>query len=238
MKKNITLSINSPCHENWDSFTPAEGGAFCATCTKVVRDFTAMSDQEMIEYLRVNKNVCGRFKQSQLKTYGIPLPAIAPSFKFFRGGLFGTLLLLGVGSITHAQVKPATEIVASSDSEQMAKSFNVRGRVVSADDQSPLPGVNVIVKNTTWGAVTDADGRFSIAQKLKPGQILVFSFIGLETIEYVIPNDYKEGDDFQMVTMAMEPCDVVLMGTVAYETPYVDRPGFFSRLWNGVKSIF
>lgn len=39
----------------------------------------------------------------------------------------------------------------------------VTGVVTAALDRSPLPGVTVLVKGTTVGATTDAEGRFSVA---------------------------------------------------------------------------
>jgi TonB-linked SusC/RagA family outer membrane protein len=45
----------------------------------------------------------------------------------------------------------------------------------------PLPGVNVVVKGTTKGVQTDFDGKFKI--QAKEGAIIVFSFLGMRTIE-------------------------------------------------------
>jgi TonB-linked SusC/RagA family outer membrane protein len=61
----------------------------------------------------------------------------------------------------------------------------VTGRVTSAEDGSTLPGVNVVVKGTTNGAVTDADGKYSLSVPASGGS-LVFSFIGLKTAEVAI----------------------------------------------------
>ncbi len=61
----------------------------------------------------------------------------------------------------------------------------VTGKVTSADDASALPGVNVVVKGTTNGTVTDADGNFKLTIP-QDGGALVFSFIGLQTSEIVI----------------------------------------------------
>ncbi len=48
---------------------------------------------------------------------------------------------------------------------------------VTEENGTPLPGVNVLVKGTTFGTVTDANGNFSVT--IPPGEsILVFSFIG------------------------------------------------------------
>ncbi len=60
----------------------------------------------------------------------------------------------------------------------------ISGRVLSGDDQSPLPGVNILVKGTTSGTVSDADGRFSLPAGAT--DILVFSFVGFTTQEVAV----------------------------------------------------
>ncbi|MCA4899647.1 MAG: mucoidy inhibitor MuiA family protein [Bacteroidota bacterium] len=61
----------------------------------------------------------------------------------------------------------------------------VQGRVVSSEDGAGLPGVNVVVKGTTVGTVTDAGGNYSLS--LPAGaNFLVFSFIGMQTQEMPI----------------------------------------------------
>ncbi|HTH58027.1 MAG TPA: SusC/RagA family TonB-linked outer membrane protein, partial [Cyclobacteriaceae bacterium] len=61
----------------------------------------------------------------------------------------------------------------------------VTGRVTSNDDGSPLPGVNVILKGSTTGTVTDSEGKYSLPVPAGGGS-LVFSFIGLKTQEILI----------------------------------------------------
>jgi hypothetical protein len=61
----------------------------------------------------------------------------------------------------------------------------ITGRVSSTEDGSALPGVNVVVKGTTTGSVTDADGKYSLSVP-SSGGALVFSFIGLKTTEIPI----------------------------------------------------
>ncbi len=57
------------------------------------------------------------------------------------------------------------------------------GIVYDNSTKETLPGVNILVKGTTQGAVTDIDGKFSIVVNT-PDPILVFSFIGMESLEY------------------------------------------------------
>lgn len=58
----------------------------------------------------------------------------------------------------------------------------IRGKVTSADDGSPLPGINVIVKGTSIGTATDVDGSYQIATDVT-NPVLVYTFIGMQTTE-------------------------------------------------------
>jgi TonB-dependent starch-binding outer membrane protein SusC len=66
-----------------------------------------------------------------------------------------------------------------------AQERTVSGTVTSVEDGSPLPGVNVIVKGTTTGTATDANGKYSLSVP-STGGVLVFSFIGLQSKEVEI----------------------------------------------------
>jgi TonB-linked SusC/RagA family outer membrane protein len=57
----------------------------------------------------------------------------------------------------------------------------VSGAVTDASGVS-LPGVSVVVKGTTTGTITDADGKFSLT-KIPENAILQFSFVGMKTQE-------------------------------------------------------
>jgi TonB-dependent starch-binding outer membrane protein SusC len=66
-----------------------------------------------------------------------------------------------------------------------AQERTITGKVTSTEDGSSLPGVNVLLKGTTVGTATDADGKFSLAIP-STGGALIFSFIGLESKEVEI----------------------------------------------------
>jgi len=57
----------------------------------------------------------------------------------------------------------------------------IYGTVTSAEDGTPLPAVNVVIKGTTTGTITDTDGQYTIPYE--KGNELVFSFIGFQTEE-------------------------------------------------------
>lgn len=85
----------------------------------------------------------------------------------------------------------------------MAQKYNVTGTVTSADDGYPLPGVNISIKGTAVGTVSDANGHYqmSVNEQCK----LVYSFIGCKnqekeingsaTIDVVLESDMQMFDE-------------------------------------------
>jgi len=65
--------------------------------------------------------------------------------------------------------------------DDLSQQQNVKGRVVDEDD-NPLPGVNVLVKGSTLGTVTDEEGSFSLSIP-NADAVLVFSFIAYASQE-------------------------------------------------------
>lgn len=80
------------------------------------------------------------------------------------------------------QVEDYILITPKKESEtQQTDMRTVKGKVVDSKGE-PLPGVSVVVKNTTAGVATDIEGKFEI--RLNSGEeILVFSFVGMRTQE-------------------------------------------------------
>src|SRR5690606_40648204 len=60
----------------------------------------------------------------------------------------------------------------------------VTGRVTSAEDGQPVPGVSIVVQGTTLGTVTNIDGDYSLQVPEDAGN-LTFSFVGMaaQTVE-------------------------------------------------------
>jgi TonB-linked SusC/RagA family outer membrane protein len=95
-----------------------------------------------------------------------------------------------------------------------AQERTVSGKVTSQEDGSALPGVNVVLKGTTVGTVTDVEGVFRLSVP-PSGGALVFSFIGLQTQEVVIGN--RTTVDVQL------SLDVVQLGEVIVTAAGIQR---------------
>jgi TonB family protein len=85
----------------------------------------------------------------------------------------------------------------------------ITGKVVSAEDGTPVPGVNVIIKGTNTGTVTDLNGNYQI-QSLVPNATLVYSFIGMQSQE--INTRGRKAVDVQMNTDVAALSEVVVVG--------------------------
>lgn len=86
----------------------------------------------------------------------------------------------------------------------------IQGQVTSAEDGSPLPGVNVVIKNSNVGTATDAQGNYQIVVP-DANPTLVYSFIGLQSTEVKV-DERKEVN----VTMAQDATQLSEVVTVGY----------------------
>lgn len=66
-----------------------------------------------------------------------------------------------------------------------AQDLNINGKVVSEEDNMPLPGVTVIQIGTANGTTTDFDGDYTI-DKLTAGDVLQFSYVGFVKQEITV----------------------------------------------------
>lgn len=83
----------------------------------------------------------------------------------------------------HQLIKRLTLILTILTTTTAWCQVTVIGTVITSDDKSALPGVNVVEKGTENGTNTNADGKFSIIVN-GPNATLVFSFIGFQTQEF------------------------------------------------------
>lgn len=89
-----------------------------------------------------------------------------------------------------------------------AQEKSVSGTITSANDGFPLAGVNVIVKGTTRGVQSDFDGNYAI--KASTNETIVFSFVGLKTVEMKVGSGNKIDVKMEEDAAALE--EVVVVG--------------------------
>lgn len=92
-----------------------------------------------------------------------------------------------------------------------AQEKTVTGTVTAASDGLPLPGASVVVKGTTRGVQTDFDGGYSI--KVNVGEVLVFSYVGMESSEVKVGTSNTYNVAMNEDTATLDEVVVVAYGT-------------------------
>jgi len=116
--------------------------------------------------------------------------------------------------VASARAKETTRANKDEDSKLSKKSkatnMIVTGQVLDQQGQ-PLPGANILVKGTTSGAVTNVDGRYSIALS-KEDATLVYSFIGFVSVEQAVDKSAAGELNIQLQEDASALSEVVVTG--------------------------
>ncbi len=87
----------------------------------------------------------------------------------------------------------------------LAQEIDVSG-IVTDMNELPLPGVNVLVKNSNKGTQTDFDGKYSLS--VNKGDVVTFSYVGLATKSIVV--DDNTTINIQMEASSSELEEVVI----------------------------
>lgn len=138
----MKITIPKPCHENWDLMTPTEKGRFCTICTKVVRDFTECSDEEIIsEITETQQKICGNFNVNQLNRN--------LSFSFINQLL--TKFAVGFVLTSSGLEKLSAQKVCNTE-EDSSKIVRLKGDIAidtirKIKNPAQVNGVNVIASN-------------------------------------------------------------------------------------------
>ncbi|MEN8249642.1 MAG: SusC/RagA family TonB-linked outer membrane protein [Bacteroidota bacterium] len=99
----------------------------------------------------------------------------------------------------------------ASNKDNIQQPQSVTGTITD-EDGNPLPGVNINVKGTTQGAISDANGNYTINVD-DPDVTLVFSFIGMLTQEVIVGNQTIINVILESDVLGLEEVVVVGYGT-------------------------
>ena len=171
-------------------------GRYCMACQKNVIDFTGMTDRHIYQFMQKSQGkICGRLRKDQLREY----PAPSQAYRRLRLHLLALTTFIGLKAVAAVEAKAQipveqrqpdlSEGVRAADSASArvpaAPARVVSGMVFSRDDQTPIPGVNIMVRGTQTGTITGADGNYTLDLSEWNSQTItiVYSFIGYVTVE-------------------------------------------------------
>jgi len=237
MKNAIRISVERPCSEKFENFSKTNAGGYCDSCQKEVIDFTAMTSEELLNHFsNSNDKTCGRFKSSQLKIH-TPIMNTSLNNSFVSRGLavmsFSLLALCAVPmqaqEVAGNETTTQTELSIMGEAIVMGKvaveQYTVSGTVVD-EENLPLAGVNVVLKGTREGVVTDFDGKFEFTRQLDVDDVLIFSYIGFNPQEYRVVADAAKNSAIKII---FDSSDISLMGAVEVEGVYESKKNIFQK---------
>jgi len=97
-----------------------------------------------------------------------------------------------------------------------AQTKQITGKVISADDGLPIPGVSVAIKGTTTGTITNVEGVFNLT--VPENETLVFSFVGMKKVEAPITSQTVYNVSMQPEIIGVGEVMVVAYGTAKKES--------------------
>ena len=109
-------------------------------------------------------------------------------------------------------------IITRSNVSDMEQQKSVTGKV-SDPSGAPLPGVTVVIKGSTTGTITDAEGNFSL-NNVPANATLSFSFVGMVSQDIPVGAKNKINVVLQQETIGIEEVVAVGYGTMKKERPY------------------
>ena len=120
----------------------------------------------------------------------------------FAWALPAVALLLFAFAEPEYITKPMEQTNPVTNVQNGEKEFVIKGKVVREDNGKPLAGASVILKGTTIGTVSDADGKFTLTdpnpKSLSGGALgseIVFSYVGFQTFEMAVAATGKALED-------------------------------------------
>jgi hypothetical protein len=107
------VKMEFSCKENEASFTQVSNGEHCASCNKVVVDYTKMNLEDVLSSISKSPGGCGKFAPKQVDPYHIVDLKIPNRLFAYTTGLG---ILLGAGSVQAQVPESQIELKMSADS--------------------------------------------------------------------------------------------------------------------------
>jgi len=143
--------------------------------------------------INVTEKTIGEVLTSVLKGTGIHYLIKDRQIVLYSGDLRSITDLLAESNVTQQQQKTISGTVTDSGGE-------------------PLPGVSIVVKGTTQGTVTNADGEYTLTN-VSSDATLVFSFVGMKTLEVIVGSKTNINVRMEEETIGIEEVVAVGYGT-------------------------
>jgi TonB family protein len=109
-----------------------------------------------------------------------------------------------------AGAQPRAMAKATGEREELSGLIVIKGKIISSEDDLPVPGATINIKGTTIGTITDAGGNFHLSIPDNTNNQLVASFIGMESREFRPKHDTVLNITLNASSLALN--EVVVVG--------------------------
>ena len=108
------------------------------------------------------------------------------------------------------------------------KKYTIKGTVID-DENNPLSDVNVVLKGSREGTVTDENGAFEFPKQLEVNDVLVFSYIGFSPQEYRVQENTSETIT---ISITFDFSKIDLLGEVEVDGAYTSKCNIFQKFFD------
>ena len=246
----INLSNVRKCHQYWEEMPENEKGRLCLQCHNTIIDFRKSTDAEIAEkHIFSEQKVCGLYRKDQLEFYskGIEERKGTP-WKAFYIGIFSFLSWSNYSQEKKAEVVveqtdkkldiiPKTILQKHSQDSIITKEKVIISGIITDENQVPLPGAYVVLKETKKGTSSNQDGfyKLDITDVLESQDSFQLSFGYIGYKEIVLSYDKLFIEDIKNrnidVQFTEENVDLIVF-SVGVKAP------LHKRIWYKIRNVF
>jgi hypothetical protein len=212
------IHIPEPCHESWQAMQPQQNGRFCDSCCKVVVDFTAMSNEQIMDYLQSRKEekVCGRFKKKQMSAPAVKVKPIRVKWQLQK---FAAALWLAFGAMLFTACNTPDPKLVQKESQPKSNQ-NLTGIVIIPSEQISRAATpeKLITTPATPKCVTVSEETHTMGAPVQ-GEITEDQFMGQPAVVEIVKGEVLAVDTLIKPDTLPQSLPVIIeheMGKVQY----------------------
>jgi hypothetical protein len=138
--------------------------------------------------------------------------------------VFDSVTQLKIDNINASVSEMKAAVPMASRAETVSSNlFSTRGKIISSEDNMPVPGAIVSIKGTNKSVITDTGGNFMMPLPDSSGKTLVARSIGMESKEFTAKADSQEQVKLDPDNTSLS--EVVVVGYGVKKADYDDAAG-------------
>ncbi len=184
-----------------------------AQTTKISLDFKDVSIKDVLSYIEDNSEFSFMYDNNDVDVNRkVNIRVKDKTIDLILDQLFGNEKINTQTIGKHIIIVPERQQYKQAETEQQQQQKSISGKVTDSSGQ-PLPGVTVVVKETTNGTITDIDGKYKLTN-ITPNTVLQFSFVGMKMQEVTVGNNSNIDITMEEETIGIDEVVAIGYGTI------------------------